>query len=123
ERHLQEEGRGEKEIPLLLNIGGIGAERLGWQVVNIAGGEGVDHVLQMDDLKTFPDNSVTAVYASHVLEHGSHRYRNRVTSALREWHRVLKGGGALFLSVPDLETLSKLFVAAQTTMDRWEIMR
>jgi predicted SAM-dependent methyltransferase len=48
----------------------------------------------------FQDNSLGAVYASHVLEHFSHRDTARV---LAEWYRVLRPGGALLLNVPDLD--------------------
>lgn len=48
----------------------------------------------------FHDNSLGAVYASHVLEHFSHRDTNRV---LAEWYRALRPGGTLILNVPDLD--------------------
>ena len=42
---------------------------------------------------------------------------------LREWHRVLKHGGALFVSVPDLDVLNKLYLESQTATERFDIMR
>ena len=50
----------------------------------------------------FPDNSVSAIYASHVLEH---LYRNQAMALLSECKRVLKPGGVLRLVVPDLHAL------------------
>jgi SAM-dependent methyltransferase len=48
----------------------------------------------------FPDQSVDFIYSSHLLEHLSpHDARH----LLREAHRVLKKGGILRISVPDLE--------------------
>lgn len=44
----------------------------------------------------FPTSSLDYVCASHVLEH----LANPI-NALLEWHRVLKGGGLLYLVVPD----------------------
>jgi predicted SAM-dependent methyltransferase len=45
------------------------------------------------------EESVDVIYACHVLEHaGRHEYR----AVLRRWHEVLKLGGTLRLSVPDL---------------------
>ena len=52
------------------------------------------------------------VYCAHALEH---LYEHDVTKALREFHRVLKPGGAVHIFVPDLEDVQPtdevLFVA------------
>jgi SAM-dependent methyltransferase len=48
----------------------------------------------------FKDNSLGAVYASHVLEHFPQRETRRV---LAEWFRVRRPAGALRLNVPDLD--------------------
>jgi predicted SAM-dependent methyltransferase len=50
----------------------------------------------------FPDNSVSAIYASHVLEH---LYRSQALALLSECKRVLKPGGTLRLVVPDLHAM------------------
>lgn len=52
------------------------------------------------ELKNFEKNSVDLIYSSHMLEHAS-----RVDSdkALKRWYEVLKPGGVLRISVPDLE--------------------
>jgi predicted SAM-dependent methyltransferase len=97
----------------------------------------------MDEL-AFADSSVVAIYASHVLEHASYntamlnateqhytsgtsrRGPSDLRRTLREWHRVLKGGGALFVSVPDLRALAKLFVDDSIGLDaneRFFVMR
>lgn len=47
-----------------------------------------------------PDESVSEIRASHVLEHFSHRITFDV---LREWVRVLMPGGKLRIAVPDLD--------------------
>lgn len=47
----------------------------------------------------FEDGSVSAVYASHVLEHLSHE---DFYAALEETHRMLRPGGVFRLIVPDL---------------------
>jgi SAM-dependent methyltransferase len=53
--------------------------------------------------------SVDVVYASHVLEHypAFRMVPGQATAddALAEWHRVLKGGGKLYVAVPDLEMI------------------
>lgn len=44
--------------------------------------------------------------ASHMLHHAPSG-NGRVLQTLHEWHRVLRPGGLLLLSVPDLTTLTK----------------
>lgn len=64
--------------------------------------------LKMDVRKLdFPDNSVTEILASHLLEHLSPHF---VPMTLKEWHRVLKPGGKLAMEMPDFEKLCKRFV-------------
>lgn len=48
------------------------------------------------------DSTVDEIRASHVLEHVGHR---KTLSVLREWRRVLKPGGRLFVAVPDFEAI------------------
>lgn len=69
----------------------------GYVNIDIEGGD-----LQMDIRKLdFPDSSVAEIYASHVLEHfGRHEFKD----VLREWYRVLKPGGCIYLSVPDIDS-------------------
>jgi methionine biosynthesis protein MetW len=56
----------------------------------------------------YPDASVSAIYASHVLEHISFR---ETGETLNEWHRVLKPGGTLTINVPDFEWACERFLA------------
>lgn len=52
---------------------------------------------------SYDDETVDEVYASHVLEHFSHRETHLV---LADWFRVLKPGGEMYLSVPDFRKIS-----------------
>jgi predicted SAM-dependent methyltransferase len=91
-----------------LHIGGV--ERVeGWEVLNAVPGPAVDHVGSAADLRRFPDGTFTALYSSHVLEHLD--FKDELLAGLREWHRVLAPGGTLYVSVPDLAVLARLFVA------------
>lgn len=67
--------------------------------------EGVDHISQADKLP-FKDDCYDLVYSSHVLEHFS---RNDTQRVIDEWVRVLKPGGIIRLSVPNLENLFKIY--------------
>lgn len=59
----------------------------------------VEHLPQADD-------SVSLIYASHVLEHfGRYAYQD----VLREWFRVLRPGGVLRLAVPDFGACAAIY--------------
>lgn len=53
-----------------------------------------------------PSSSADLIYASHVLEHFSHR---DIDVVLYEWHRLLKPGGEIFISVPDFSVLTHMY--------------
>lgn len=65
-----------------------------------------DLVGRVDRLK-LNAGSVGVVYCSHVFEHV---VRRRADRTLREWHRVLKPGGKLYMAVPDLEQLCRVYL-------------
>lgn len=70
----------------------------------------VHHVQGLDRLGVFADGCAEMVYASHCLEHLPH---GRVAAALREWHRVLRPGGVLRISVPDFDLLVDAYLDSQ----------
>ncbi len=50
----------------------------------------------------FRDNSATAIYSSHLLEH---LYLTQAKALLRECHRILVKGGVIRMVVPDLKSM------------------
>jgi predicted SAM-dependent methyltransferase len=86
-------GCGKRYIPGYIHI----------DVVNF---EHIDHVASVDALPYIEDNTVDVIYNCHILEHFKRRDVMRV---LREWHRVLKPGGVLRISVPDFSALTKIY--------------
>jgi len=56
-----------------------------------------DVLAPADDLSVFSDGSQDFVVASHLLEH-----TQDPIAALREWHRVLRPGGLIYLGLPDM---------------------
>lgn len=89
-----------------LHIGGkIVAD--GWELFSIQEDAGVNHVGNAKDLSRFSNRTFGEVYASHVLEHFDYK---DMQVALGEWHRVLDSKGQLFLSVPNLDVISRLFL-------------
>jgi predicted SAM-dependent methyltransferase len=94
----------------------------GWKTLDINPGPEVDFVGNCSDLSQFTDASIDAIYASHVLEHL--RYDQELPGALGEWFRVLRPGGDVMISVPDLETLCHLFIRPNISQkDQFHVMR
>ena len=105
-----------------LHIGGKQAHPK-WEIINAVPGPVVDHVANAGDLSKFPDNCFSEIYGSHVLEHFD--YAHELPSVLKEWCRVLKPGGKLYISVPDLDKLAALFIRKdQLNLEqRFHVMR
>jgi predicted SAM-dependent methyltransferase len=105
-----------------LHIGGT-RKSPGWEVLNITPGPHVDHACNANDLSCFDDNTFSDIYASHVLEHFD--YASELLPVLKEWYRVLKPGGKLHVSVPDLDVLAQLLTlkGQLTFQERFLIMR
>jgi len=61
---------------------------------------------EVDSLPMIGDNTIELIYACHVLEHF---LRREVPRVLREWHRILKPGGVLRLSVPDFAAICEIY--------------
>lgn len=81
-----------------LNVGAGGVQIDGYTNIDIKDGV---------DARKLPyaDGSVDVLYASHLLEHFD--YDNEVAAVLKEWARVLRPGGLMRISVPDVEKLCK----------------
>lgn len=105
---------------LRLHIGGNEAKE-GWKIFNIRPGENVDYVGDVQDMSAFADNSVDEIYGSHVLEHIS---QAAMVPTLQGFHRILKQGGRLMISVPDLDVLCRLFLREGAPKEmRFHVMR
>lgn len=105
-----------------LHIGGR-TRAAGWEILNANPGPEVDHVGNANDLSRFPDATFGEIYASHVLEHLD--YQGELANSLREWLRVLEPGGKVYISVPDMDALARLFLEKEllTLDERFFVMR
>jgi predicted SAM-dependent methyltransferase len=109
------------ETPLRLHIGGR-EPKAGWTILNVQEGPHVDALGDCRDLSGYADESVAEIYASHVFEHLG--YLDDLPKALAECHRTLSRGAKLRISVPDFETLCRLFLHTKLDMEqRFAIMR
>lgn len=74
----------------------------GYKHIDIMEYPHIDYVAAADNLHMIDDDSVEEIYACHVLEHfGRLEYGN----VLKEWHRVLKSGGAIIIAVPNFDAI------------------
>lgn len=97
--------------PIKLNLGGAGEGFLdshitGFLTVDLRDGPGTDIVCDCSALAGFESGTVETVYASNILEHWP---LHKTVDVLKEWCRVLKPGGKLYVSVPDFEVAVRLY--------------
>ena len=112
----------EKKGVRKLHIGGHQAHPE-WEIFDANPSAIVDHVGNANDLSRFEDKTFDALYTSHVLEHFS--YQDELSKVLAEWYRVIKPGGTIYASVPNLEVLCELYLEKErlTPQDRYMVMR
>jgi predicted SAM-dependent methyltransferase len=82
--------------------------------VDVRPGPHVHYISDVTDLSIFPDDHADLVYACHILEHIR---RDKLRRTLWEWRRILKPGGILRLSVPDLDALLDIYRACDNTIE------
>lgn len=66
----------------------------------------VDVVSDISKLGNFKNESIELIYACHVLEHFSH---DEAVKVLKRWFEVIKPGGELRISVPDIDRIVKIY--------------
>ncbi len=66
----------------------------------------VHFVRDVTSPRLWKEEGADVIYASHVLEHVE---RSRVQSTLDSWHRILRVGGLLRLSVPDFDAIVEIY--------------
>ena len=66
----------------------------------------VDVISDISKLSNFKNDSIELIYACHVLEHFSH---DEAVKVLKRWFEVIKPGGELRISVPDIDRIVKIY--------------
>jgi len=97
-----------KKFPPKLHLGCGPIRVSGYCNVDIVFTSATDVVDDVKVLKRFPANYAEEIYACHVLEHFSHK---EIVPILRRWYEVLKPGGILRISVPDIDRIVKIYTA------------
>lgn len=90
-----------------LNLGARNRAIPGFISIDCDPHPGVDIVADVSDLSRFADGSVSEIIASHILEHFP---SNKTLPVLKEWGRVLKNGGILYLGVPDFRRAVEIYL-------------
>jgi len=113
----------KNHMPRSLHIGGI-HQHPDWEIFNALDLPYIDHIGDARDLSRFMDNTFDRVYASHVLEHFDYK-DGAIINVLKEWHRVLKTGGKLYISVPNLDNLATILLNKKSLSynDEYQVMR
>ncbi|CAM9169758.1 unnamed protein product, partial [Ectocarpus fasciculatus] len=90
--------------------------RPGWISVDAQVSIPAHVVADAQNLRTaFVDQSISLLYASHILEHVS---KEQAKDVLAEWRRVLTPGGIILLAVPDIEAILSLFAKNRSFSER-----
>lgn len=75
-----------------------------------------DFTKPMNDIK---DGSVDYIVAWHILEHMG--FPTERDDVIREWYRVLRPGGRIFLACPDLKKIARHIVDGDEAWGDWFI--
>lgn len=94
-----------------LHLGCGPVQLSGWTNVDITASRATDFIDDIRTLKKIENNSISEVYACHVLEHFSH---SEVLPVLSTWYNKLKPGGRIRISVPDIDKIVKIY------LNNWE---
>ena len=74
----------------------------GYKHLDVLESEHIDYVCNASNLEMIDDESVSEIYACHILEHVR---RDEALPVLREWCRVIKPGGEIRIAVPDFDAV------------------
>jgi len=87
---------------------GSGARKLeGFTHVDIEPHKTADIVADISDLSgVFTEGSISEIYSSHALEYFD---LLEAPSVLAGWHKLLKPGGGIYLSVPNIKSLIEIY--------------
>jgi len=96
-----------------LHLGCGGKHLDGYINIDLYEQAGVDLVMDATDL-LFVNNSVDEIRSEHLIEHFTY---HQATKAFKEWFRVLKPGGLLFIECPDILGYCKRFIGEPE--NRW----
>lgn len=96
-----------KKEALKIHLGGGKRNIPGFINVDLAKFSHIDYRHRIDKLPMFKSNSVELIYTCGAFEYFD---REEAPAVLKEWRRVLKKGGVLRISVPNFESIVKVYL-------------
>jgi len=81
--------------------------------------EHIDYSVNINDLSMFSDSSVDEIYTCGTFEYFD---REEAPSVLEEWFRVLKPNSIFRVSVPNLESIAKVYIQGNQDADNKGIL-
>jgi len=79
----------------------------GYKHLDVIDYDHVDFVCDARNLSMIETQTVSEIYACHILEHVE---RNEVPGVLAEWSRVLKPAGVIRIAVPNFESIVEEYI-------------
>lgn len=100
--------------PIKIEVGSGNNPQSGYYHVDINRGLPDLHAtcVMGEEALPFPSECAEEILSNHSIEHVSHL---KVDFVVRDWARVLKRGGRLFLRTPDLEFICKSYLERKIT--------
>lgn len=93
----------------------------GWQCFSSEPGEGITFDGDLGDLGRFGTDTYSEVYCTHIVQRLA---QADLQAYLKDLHRILRPGGQLYLSVPDLDALAWMFSSPlYAKTDKFQLMR
>lgn len=96
------------DIKLLLGCGR--RRKAGWVNIDIDPKNKPDIVANISKLNHFKNETVSIIDSYHVFEH---LFLNEANKAVREWYRILKKGGDLYIELPNLARCAEVILTSK----------
>jgi predicted SAM-dependent methyltransferase len=87
----------------------------GWCNVDVISTGATDLVLDIQTLPGIPNDHADKIYSCHVLEHFCH---DEIKNILTRWCEILRPGGEIRISVPDLDSITRIY---QKNLDHFNV--
>jgi ubiquinone/menaquinone biosynthesis C-methylase UbiE len=97
-----------------LHLGCGNKHKKGWTNIDINPKSKADIITDVSVLKMFKNNSVDVIESYHLFEH---LFPNQAKGALREWYRVLKPTGQLYIEMPNLKRCAEILLNSKNKAD------
>jgi len=97
-----------------LNLGCGNDKRKGYINIDIRAEVNPDLLHDLTQKLPYPDNSIDEIIAKDVVEHFSH---HQVELILKDWYRVLKPNGNIYIQTPDAEAICRKFLERKGIAD------